>query len=100
VAADAAGTQLGEVLDMQVSTMPVVYPMIQSAPQPRVGVGSGSSSGGTDPGVTGPDAPVRYLSSATVAITWAIATVSRVDAAKRQRQFEPRKEMRSSPARP
>jgi hypothetical protein len=71
-AADAAGTQLGEVLDMQVSAMPVVYPMIEAAPQPAVAVGSGSSSGGADPGATGPDAPVRYLGSATVTITWAI----------------------------
>jgi hypothetical protein len=73
VAADAAGTQLGEVLDMQVSAMPVVYPMIEAAPQPGVAVGSESSSGGVDPGATGPDAPVRYLGSATVTITWAIA---------------------------
>src|SRR5512132_2947321 len=69
VAADAAGTQLGEVLDMQVSAMPVVYPMMEAAPQPGVAVGSGSSS---DPGAPGPDAPVRYLGSATVTITWAI----------------------------
>jgi hypothetical protein len=72
VAADAAGTQLGEVLDMQVSAMPVVYPMIEAAPQPGVAVGSGSSIGGTDPGATAPDAPVEYLGSATVTITWAI----------------------------
>jgi len=72
VAADAAGTQLGEVLDMQVSAMPVVYPMIEAAPQPGVAVGSGSSIGGADPGATGPDAPVEYLGSATVTITWAI----------------------------
>ena len=71
-AADAAGTQLGEVLDMQISAMPVVYPMIEAAPQPGVAVGSGSSSGGADPGATGPDAPVRYLGTATVTITWAI----------------------------
>ena len=57
MAADAAGTQLGEVFDMQVSTMPVVCPMIEAAPQPRVGVGSGSSSGGTDPGATGQTRP-------------------------------------------
>ena len=69
VAADAADTQLGEVLDMQVSAMPVVYPMMEAAPQPGVAVGSGSSS---DPGAPGPDAPVRYLGSATVTITWAI----------------------------
>ena len=72
VAADAAGTQLGEVLDMQVSAMPVVYPMMEAAPQPGVAVASGSSSGGADPGATGPDAHVRYLGSATVTITWAI----------------------------
>jgi hypothetical protein len=72
VAADAAGTQLGEVLDMQVSAMPVVYPMIEAAPPSGVAVGSGSSSGGADPGATGPDAPVQYLGSATVTITWAI----------------------------
>jgi hypothetical protein len=73
VAAAAAGAQLGEVLDMQVSAMPVVYPMIEAAPQPGIAVGSGSSIGGADPGATGPDAPVRYLGSATVTITWAIA---------------------------
>jgi len=72
VAADAAGTQLGEVLDMQVSAMPVVYPMIEAAPQPGVAVGSGSSIGGADPGATGPDTPAEYLGSATVTITWAI----------------------------
>jgi len=71
-AADAAGTQLGEVLDMQVSVMPVVYPLMEAAPQPGVAVGSGSSSGAADPGATGPDAPVRYLGSATVTITWAL----------------------------
>ncbi len=71
-AADAAGIQLGEVLDMQVSAMPVVYPMVEAAPQPGVAVGSGSSSGGVNPGATGPDAPVRYRGSATVTITWAI----------------------------
>lgn len=71
VAADAAGTRLGEVLDMQVSAMPVVYPMIEAAPQPGVAVGSGSSIGGADPGATGLDAPVEYLGSATVTITWA-----------------------------
>jgi hypothetical protein len=71
VAADAAGTQLGEVLDMQVSAMPV-YAMIEAAPQPGVAVGSGSSSGVADPGATGPDAPVRYQGSAMVTITWAI----------------------------
>jgi hypothetical protein len=71
-AADAAGTQLGQVLDMQISAMPVVYPMIEAAPQPGVAVGSGSWSGGADPGATGPDAPVRYQGSATVTITWAI----------------------------
>jgi hypothetical protein len=72
VAADAAGTQLGEVLDMQISAMPVVYPMIEAAPQPGVAVGSEGSIGGADPGATGPDAPVEYLGSATVTITWAI----------------------------
>ena len=72
VAAEAAGTQLGEVLDMQVSAMPVVYPMIEAAPQPGVAVASGSSSGGADPGATGPDAPVRYQGSVTATITWAI----------------------------
>jgi Protein of unknown function (DUF541) len=71
-AADAAGTPLGEVLDMQVSAMPVVYPMTEAAPQPGVAVGSGSSIGGADPGATGPDAPVWYQGSATVTITWAI----------------------------
>ena len=57
---------------MQVSAMPVVYPMIEAAPQPGVAVGSGGSIGGADPGATGPDAPVRYQGWATVTITWAI----------------------------
>jgi hypothetical protein len=71
-AAGAAGAQLGEVLDIQVSAMPFVYPMMEAAPQPGVAVGSGTSSGGADPGATGPDAPVQYQGSATVTITWAI----------------------------
>ena len=52
--------------------MPVVYPMIEAAPQPGVAVGAGSSSGGADPGATCPDAPVRYQGSVTVTITRAI----------------------------
>jgi Protein of unknown function (DUF541) len=73
-AADAAGIHLGAVLEMQVSAMPVAYPMMGAANSGSgVAVGStGSSSAGSEPGVTGPVSPVRYLGSATVTITWAI----------------------------
>ena len=89
VAADAAGTQLGEVLDMQVSAMPVVYPMIEAAPQPGVAVGSGSSSRRSRPGsnrsrrtcsIPGLGHGNDHLGD----------RVARAGAAKRQRLFEPR----------
>jgi hypothetical protein len=73
-AAEAAGTQLGEILDIQVSAMPVAYPMMGVGAEPGTAVGStGSSTAASEPGVTAPDAPaVRYLGSATVTITWTI----------------------------
>jgi hypothetical protein len=75
-AADAAGIHLGAVLDLQVSAMAVVYPMEGSvSPNSGIAVGStGSSAAGSEPGAPGADAtPDRYLGSATVTITWAIA---------------------------
>jgi hypothetical protein len=75
-AADAAGIQLGAVLDMQVSAMAIVYPMEGTvSPDSGIAVGStGSSGAGSEPGATGRGvvAPDRYLGSATVTITWAI----------------------------
>jgi uncharacterized protein YggE len=73
-AADAAGVHLGAVLEMQVSAMPVVYPMMES-PYSGSGVAIGSTGGasaGSEPGVSAPVPPERYLGSATVTITWAI----------------------------
>jgi hypothetical protein len=75
-AADAAGIQLGAVLDLQVSAMAVVYPMEGTvSPDFGIAVGStGSSGAGSAPGATGSGAtPDRYLGSATVTITWAIS---------------------------
>ncbi|HET7928754.1 MAG TPA: SIMPL domain-containing protein [Actinomycetota bacterium] len=75
-AADAAGIQLGEVLDLEISAMPIVYPAEEIAP-PDAGIAAGSAGGATQ-GVSGPvtiDTAVpadRYLGSATVTITWAI----------------------------
>jgi len=75
-AADAAGIQLGAVLDMQVSAMAIVYPMEGTvSPDSGIAVGStGSSGAGSEPGATGTGvvAPDRYLGSASVTITWAI----------------------------
>ena len=75
-AADAAGIQLGGVLDLEVSAMPIVYPMEAIAP-PDAGIAAGSAGGATgaapDPGTTAPGvARDQYLGSATVTITWAI----------------------------
>ncbi|MGH2578643.1 MAG: SIMPL domain-containing protein [Actinomycetota bacterium] len=74
-AADAAGIHLGAVLDLQVSAMAVVYPVVGTVgPNSGIAVGSTGSSGeGSAPGASGADAtPDRYLGSATVTITWAI----------------------------
>jgi len=75
-AADAAGINLGAVLDMQVSAMAVVYPMEGTVVNPDSGIAVGSTGGsgvGSEPGATGAGAtPDRYLGSATVTITWAI----------------------------
>lgn len=75
-AADAAGIQLGAVLDLEISAMPIVYPAEEIAP-PDAGIAAGSAGGATQ-GASGPvtiDPAVpadRYLGSATVTITWAI----------------------------
>jgi hypothetical protein len=66
--ADAAGIQLGSIIDMQVSVMPYyAYPMI--------GAASGSSPG--SPGGTGgmEPAPVPdvYQGSVSVTVTWALS---------------------------
>lgn len=75
-AADAAGIQLGAVLDLEVSAMPVVYPMDGIAVS-DAGIAAGSAGGATQgasgPGTTGSDVPPdQFLGSATVTITWAI----------------------------
>src|SRR5262245_13984803 len=75
-AADAAGIQLGAVLDLEISAMPIVYPMDGIAP-PDAGIAAGSAGGvtegGSGPGTTGPAVPPdQYLGAATVTITWAI----------------------------
>ncbi len=67
-AADAAGIQLGSIIDMQVSVMPYyAYPMM--------GAASGSSPGSTGGGggmepVPAPDA---YQGSVSVTVTWALS---------------------------
>ena len=60
-AADAAGIQLGPIVDMQVSSMPMVYPMMGGAT-------------GTSPGSAGGDPmePAPYLGSVSVTITWSL----------------------------
>jgi hypothetical protein len=78
-AADAAGVQLGAVLDLEVSAMPVVYPVMEGVAYPEIGkdsasspgstgAGSSGSAGSTDPGVP----PDQYLGSVMVTMTWAI----------------------------
>jgi hypothetical protein len=68
VAADAAGIQLGAIIDMQVSAMPYYYPY------PMMGTTSGSS--GSSPGSPGgggmEPAPDQYLGSVSVTITWSL----------------------------
>ncbi|MGH2577501.1 MAG: SIMPL domain-containing protein [Actinomycetota bacterium] len=75
-AADAAGIQLGAVLDLEVSAMPIVYPMEGIAyPDAEIATGSADATTGaaSGPGTTGPGVPPdQYLGSATVTITWAI----------------------------
>lgn len=76
-AADAAGLQLGAVLDLEVSAMPIVYPM-EGIASAGTGIAAGSAVGstgaGSAPGSTGPGVPPdQYLGSVTVTITWAIA---------------------------
>jgi uncharacterized protein YggE len=66
-AADAAGIQLGAIIDMQVSATPYFYPMMGTASGTSPGSpASGSSGGGMEP------ARVPYLGSVTVTITWAL----------------------------
>jgi hypothetical protein len=60
-AADAAGIQLGAIVDLQVSAMPFFTPMM--------GVTTGSSPGSTGGGTV---EPMRYQSSVSVTITWAL----------------------------
>ena len=74
-AADAAGIQLGAVLDLEVSAMPVVYPM-EGVVSPNKGIATGSANSGSvgsSTGSTGPGMPPdQYLGSVTVTMTWAI----------------------------
>jgi uncharacterized protein YggE len=75
-AADAAGIQLGVVLDLEISAMPIVYPMEGIAPA-DAGIAAGSAGGATQ-GMSGPVTsdpavpPDQYFGSATVTVTWAI----------------------------
>ena len=66
-AADAAGIQLGGIIDMQVSATPYYYPMVGEAS------GSGSSPGSPVGGGTEPaPAPDVYLGSVSVTVTWSL----------------------------
>jgi hypothetical protein len=60
-AADAAGIQLGAIVDLQVSAMPFFTPMM--------GTGAGSSPGSSGGGTV---EPMPYQSSVSVTITWAL----------------------------
>jgi hypothetical protein len=60
-AADAAGIQLGAIVDLQVSAMPFFTPMM--------GTTGGSSPGSSGGGTT---EPMQYQSSVSVTITWAL----------------------------
>lgn len=60
-AADAAGIQLGAIVDLEVSAMPSFTPMMGGA----VGSSPGSPGGGTVE-------PMQYQSSVSVTITWAL----------------------------
>lgn len=60
-AADAAGIQLGAIVDLQVSAMPFFTPMMGAGG----GTSPGSSGGGTME-------PMPYQSSVSVTITWAL----------------------------
>ncbi|MGA9159501.1 MAG: hypothetical protein WB297_01375, partial [Actinomycetota bacterium] len=63
------------VLDVEVSAMPVVYPM-EGVVSPNKGIATGSAnsaSAGSSTGSTGPGMPpYQYLGSVTVTMTWAI----------------------------
>ncbi|MGH3626681.1 MAG: SIMPL domain-containing protein [Sciscionella sp.] len=59
-AAGAAGIQLGPIVDLQISSAPMVYPL-------AVGAGSPSGPAGSDPAQ-----PVPYLGSVCVTITWSL----------------------------
>ena len=63
-AADAAGIKLGAIIDLQVSAMPLYYPMMGGA--------SGSSPGSTG---NGAPEPMLYQSTVSVTITWAIGGI-------------------------
>ncbi len=69
-AADAADIQLGAIIDLQISSMPIAYPMMG-------GVGGTSGAGtatGSAPGSPNGDPmqPVPYLGSVSVTITWSL----------------------------
>jgi hypothetical protein len=69
-AADAAGIQLGAIIDMQVSAMPIVYPM--GKPTTGMPPGSPGGTGGMEP-VTGVAADfASFFGSVSVTITWSI----------------------------
>ena len=59
-AADAAGITLGPIVDLQISAIPFVYPM--------VGAAAGSSPGATGTGAE----PMPYQSTVSVTVTWSL----------------------------
>lgn len=66
-AAEAAGIQLGAIIDMQVSAMPYLYPMMGGVSATSTG-SMGSSGGGMEPA----PAPDMYQSSVSVTVTWSL----------------------------
>ena len=65
-AADAAGIHLGAIIDMQVSAMPIIYPMAEDVG--GVSTGAPGSTGMTKP----PQTPDPYLGSVSVTVTWSL----------------------------
>jgi hypothetical protein len=68
VAADAAGIQLGPIIDMQVSATPYYYPMMGAASGSGSSPGSPGGAGGMEPA----PAPDMYLGSVSVTVTWSL----------------------------
>lgn len=67
-AADAAGIQLGPIIDMQVSATPYYYPMVEATSGAGSSPGSPGGGGSTEPA----PAPDMYLDSVSVTVTWSL----------------------------